>query len=414
MDLTFKGKSGSFPVIVPAFVFAAMEELFKGGPNVAGGDALKMGPKTATLVPATTAARKAEMEPATVAQAATPEQQASSKALAKTVSEAVVESAPSPFLRSGSIGKKPAESNGKTVGEFQLPKLAEAQLVGQELLFLPVSPKLQKRAYEYAAFSELGSIKKVLPYDKYVGRTLLVKSCLTISNYHAAKYGEGKLGRADQIIYRGGTVYETVVKETGEAIDMVVGIVGAGTPWKYLVLRRDLEFAQAKLLQRKLWLNTTTLYGYDAEKDVQTTFTVPKWGAVEVVDVVLGTDANPVRLILKDAGMQEYFLDVQVSPQKDTAVGSDFFGHASVCVPVEKVLLTFDPRLKYQWPEEVMKLVVQNKIGVGLTPEQVRAAWGEPTSISQSAIGASAVIYWTYDKTLVAFENGKCRSIIEQ
>jgi len=417
VTMLFKGKSGELTLNIPEFVFAGLEEQFTAMVGGQSAKAAKMevasNPQSAPE-PKAMAKEAPAVVSATQTAAATPANE-QAKPEQKTAAPAK-QTATSPFLRSGSIGRQAtAKKTDEQPGdELQLPKLTGEGLIGQEFLFLPLSPELHAKGYVLPVVGKGGADTLKLSYEQHVGRTLQVKSYASYEKYHATKYGEGKLSKSDAFMFRGGSVYETVIKETGQSVDIVVDILGAKPPWKYMALKRDLEFAQAKLVGKKYWLNTTTLYGYDAEKDKLQKYAAPKWGVVEVTEVVLGTDINPVRLIFKYAGDQEYFLDVEVSPKNDTGVGEDFFGFAAVSVPLKKMLLTTDPREKYKWPTDVMALVTRNQIKVGLTEEQVKIAWGEPNSVSHTLVEDIKVTYWHYEGSkLVAFEGGKVRTIID-
>jgi len=63
-----------------------------------------------------------------------------------------------------------------------------------------------------------------------------------------------------------------------------------------------------------------------------------------------------------------------------------------------------------KWPTGIEEAVINKKVLLGMTDEQVQMAWGKPRSINRS-VGAWGVHeQWMYGSTYLYFENGKLKS----
>ena len=428
-DVTFKGLSeaGKTQFSMPAYFFAGMDQAAKlmipapvkaisEAPQSSQATSVKA--QSSTAVPPGVTPDAGMKVPAKVsaeakADANVPATPASQTPPATTPAQQPASVQVSPFLKNSSIGK-PAPAPVIKEDPYSLPGLTPENSVGKELIFTPVSPKIQRNAYDYKFVRGLGVETKTLPYDKYVGRIAVIENVTSLSKYVVDNEDSaGSIPPGTQRLYdnRSGYVFAVKMKDTG---DKFLLLLEHSFEWfKNLAELAELEFAQKKLLNQKLWLNTLKVYTYDAASDVQTTVSVPKWTGVLVKDVTLGDGANPVRLVLQLGRGQECYLDVCLSKSRQNQIGRNFFGEETLSIPFEKVLLDADPREKYKWPEDVLAAVTQNKIALGFTPEQVIAAWGEPNQKGQNVMSGLKVETWFYDGKLISFANGKCNSIAD-
>jgi hypothetical protein len=62
------------------------------------------------------------------------------------------------------------------------------------------------------------------------------------------------------------------------------------------------------------------------------------------------------------------------------------------------------------WPESVKQDVLNRKVGIGMTQEQVTLSWGKPERINQSVGPWGTHEQWIYGRTYLYFENGVLRS----
>ncbi len=66
------------------------------------------------------------------------------------------------------------------------------------------------------------------------------------------------------------------------------------------------------------------------------------------------------------------------------------------------------------WPVQIGKLVVDGKIAVQMTREQVMMAWGKPDQIAHSEGDAGAFEQWLYGSTCLNFEGGILKNYHER
>jgi hypothetical protein len=98
----------------------------------------------------------------------------------------------------------------------------------------------------------------------------------------------------------------------------------------------------------------------------------------------------------------------------------------------KKVLVDFDPETKRKrqarvishrralqtrakdWPRAIRKLVIEGKIEIDMTQEQVMVSWGKPDQINQSEGGWKVYEEWVYGSTYLYFEQGILRNYEER
>lgn len=78
----------------------------------------------------------------------------------------------------------------------------------------------------------------------------------------------------------------------------------------------------------------------------------------------------------------------------------------------EHYFFATDPVKKYKWPQKTWNLIKQEKIATGMTKEQVRMSWGNPSNTSTLTSGGITVETWGYSGfNYVTFTNGKVSAI---
>jgi hypothetical protein len=63
-----------------------------------------------------------------------------------------------------------------------------------------------------------------------------------------------------------------------------------------------------------------------------------------------------------------------------------------------------------KWPADIEKAVIDRKIRIGMTDEQVRMAWGKPETINRSVGSWGTHEQWVYGRTYLYLENGFLKS----
>lgn len=58
------------------------------------------------------------------------------------------------------------------------------------------------------------------------------------------------------------------------------------------------------------------------------------------------------------------------------------------------------------WDRQVCQAIVNHKILVGMTPDQVRTAWGRPERINRTVIPGRVSEQWVYGTTYLYFDDG--------
>lgn len=80
----------------------------------------------------------------------------------------------------------------------------------------------------------------------------------------------------------------------------------------------------------------------------------------------------------------------------------------------EYEFLSYDPYKKYAWSASVWKQVKAEQVSLGMNKDQVRLAWGYPTSKSVASFSGKTIEVWGYGNySMVSFVNGKVTMVIE-
>ena len=164
-----------------------------------------------------------------------------------------------------------------------------------------------------------------------------------------------------------------------------------------LLLLDDLTRARQTWEGQTLWSRQMRLFTYDEATDALGSLTIKRYSALKVVAVAPGWDVEkPLRFTLETADGQRGFMDVNLS-------GTNVPPELRQLSRFEENFLTEDPRLKHKWPASLWAALESNRILTGMTMEQVRMSWGEPTQIARVATGEQ----WTYASGKLSFnQNG--------
>jgi hypothetical protein len=277
--------------------------------------------------------------------------------------------AQTPFIREGSIGQPASKSNSEREG---FGTLEIKDWTGQKFIFLPTSKKLQ--GYGYQAFSPS------LPYDKWVGKTLIVV----------------EVSRKDvlpEITFRTADGKTLRTKAYGDSIHGIAPL-------------RDLEYARSNWLGKTLWLRDNSLATWDESSQEFGSVKLKKYSPVVVEDVVAGWyEHEPIRLILKTAKGEVGFRDVNVT-------GTNISERLRKYRRFADEFLEQDPRVGRNWPPEIWSAIEDAKVAIGMTSEQARMSWGEPTSVNRTTTSRGAEEQWVYgNSTYLYIQDGKVTAV---
>ncbi|MDP2603499.1 MAG: hypothetical protein Q8S00_13040 [Deltaproteobacteria bacterium] len=125
---------------------------------------------------------------------------------------------------------------------------------------------------------------------------------------------------------------------------------------------------------------------------------------------------------------------VELSNGKQDTIWSDWVDKAVE----KKILLDYDPAAKAAaeaarakkaaiaareahvklveskpWPAEIKKKILERKVEIGMTAEQVTLSWGKPQRVNRTVGGWGSHEQWIYGSTYLYFENDKLTSFQE-
>jgi hypothetical protein len=251
------------------------------------------------------------------------------------------------------------------------PSCDYASIQGESFTFSQTYPGGEKYGYQsWQIKADISSER--LPYEKYVGRS-------------------GKL--TPEKIYPSYSKKSFHQKAVLENCEEVYVLVFESTP-SYGGIYLDSDLATAKkLVGTTIWVNNSEVAGpqelITEIKDVS--YTAYNLEALTVSDVVFASYGH-------SKGTGPFFLKVKKSSG-------------------EEGLLKFNKRYFYEvdplpkgTSDEIKTAIQQQKIKVGMSPEQATLSWGKPKKINKS-VGAWGVHeQWVYGTQYLYFENGRLSS----
>ncbi|MBY0473235.1 hypothetical protein K2Q00_03070 [Patescibacteria group bacterium] len=63
------------------------------------------------------------------------------------------------------------------------------------------------------------------------------------------------------------------------------------------------------------------------------------------------------------------------------------------------------------WKRKACDLILEKKVAIGMSPEQARAAWGEPDHVNRTITADGTNEQWVYGSNYIYFDDGILSSI---
>ena len=287
-----------------------------------------------------------------------------------------------PYVSTGSVGSTQNSSAFATpTYDASRPflTLQPSQWIGKRFIFL-FAPK-ETRQWAYSDF------QPALDYRQYVGRIARVDA-IDGPDYGSADHPS--------------SVHLTL-EDNGEKLSTRCLCPRTSVVLGGMALVDEIDQARRAYNGHTLWLsfNSPTIETYDAAADESHSITVPKYSAVTVKDIVGGSSSSaPLRFILRTSDGTEGYVDVNLSNTNQ--------GTTSHLYHFEDKFLTTDPHLQYKWPSKTWDAIAKGEISNGMTPDQVRMAWGN----AQDVTNPGSSMEWRYASgSVVRFTNGVVSSV---
>lgn len=240
--------------------------------------------------------------------------------------------------------------------------------VGQDVIFLPGSPSQQESGYFGYSFLRRDAMIDMAPYADLAGRRATVQSIAQTSGYSVPVVLRHEDGRTLYARTFGGSLMS-------------------------VAFASEFENAQ-KCIGRAVWHRAVHGYKFVSNFDPSTGrehgAEVTNLEQFLVVGVELGPhEQKPLRFLM----------------QRDNGETLIWLGsYSRINDSQERLLDPFtenwhlsDPIALYpDWPEDVWDLILNFEVSIGMTPEMVRLAWGEPKTITRSITQAGRSEHWRY------------------
>lgn len=270
------------------------------------------------------------------------------------------------FLYRGSIGSSSPQSAKK---EFTNIK----DFAGETLIFVPLS-KIEA-PFGYGIKIKASDGKEIAPRD-LVGKEIQLIT-VTESETRHTFFGVKFAGQSDLI-----------VATSDELLN----------PLRGLVPKTELQEAKQKLDGKTLWLRSNQLLTYDAVAERTESHSARRWQPLAVERVVLGSAANPIRLVLQTQDGKEFFQEYSPFKGRFRDIGANTF---------EEIFYDEDPAKIFGWSDETIQFVEESKIQFGMTKDQVAASWGGPEKTNTVSSRGINLEQWVYRDQIVYFKDGK-------
>ncbi len=173
-----------------------------------------------------------------------------------------------------------------------------------------------------------------------------------------------------------------------------------------LVYLDEVDSVKAALVGKTIYIITNQWMKNDETGRGRYSFTNPKFVAVEITSVGLGSQDGPSKIVFKQVGTEtEAYLNIRLSGiNKASGVfGFDF----------DKVFQFDDPKLKYPNISSIIWTTIQNgKVSPGMTKQECELSWGKPTDINKTVTGNDITEQWVYSlSSYLYFKNGILETI---
>ncbi len=287
----------------------------------------------------------------------------------------------SPYTQRGFVNPK-AEQSIEHLPK-QLSKRPIESWVGERFIFLPRPKNLEFLGYKVR---EDRAVSDRLSYAKYAGRITRV---LAVTK--------------DGIYWN----IELAMEDTGEKLkakifDHIEGMAPLA----------DIDYARAKWLGKTLWHKEGMIPKCKENTRSQDLIKFKRFSPIKVSAVTASDlSTTPLRFFLETSSGEEGCIDVAL-----TGTNNPRYFSATFRSKFEDFFLTEDPRAKYPWPDQIWSAIVERRLLLGMTKEQVMMSWGSPDSVH----GLSATTYgysqWVYkgigsSRTYLYFEGGQLTAI---
>lgn len=265
--------------------------------------------------------------------------------------------------------------------------------IGQDVIFLPGSPSQQASGYFGYSFVRRDAMADLAPYSDLVGKRATVQSIAQANGYSIPVAFRHEDGR---------TLYGRTF----------------GGSLMSVVFASELENAQ-EYIGRTVWHRTTHGYksvpNFDPLTGREHRVAVKNLEPLQVVKVELGPRAEkPLCFSLRRDNGETLLWLGSYSRINDS--------QERLLDPFTENWHLSDPIAQYpDWPEDAWDLIRNFEVAIGMTPEMVRMAWGEPKTITRSITQAGRSEHWhygnrgSYDHLFanVLFQDGRVTAIYD-
>ena len=248
-----------------------------------------------------------------------------------------------------------------------------------------------------------GTVFQVLPLEldqKEQGYSMftLVGSNPALLNDHGSIRADWMEGRKLEVLSVRATGgindnYEVSFRESESGV--VMTSIAMGNQVAQVIRYEDLVNARARFLGKTIFRRDHYIREY---RPYGGSYVVRIDEPLKVVDVVPGVSADePIWLVVTTGAGQKGYIGIAFS-NTNAYSAMTYTG-----LPWESKLLEANPRETYKWDEDTWKAVNAGELRVGMNPDQVRLAWGDPSSSARRDSGEEV---WYYPTKLVTFVSG--------
>ena len=275
----------------------------------------------------------------------------------------------SSYIRNGSVGK--TTNKADTLSKRAFSFIPISNWVGERFIFLPQDKDL--RHYGYMDFH--------ISYEKYVGRIAKVIS-----------------------VDKNGYFYKITLKMEDDGAELSTTIYTEAI--NCLAPIADIDSARSHWLNKTLWYKSREISQYNEKDEKELSVKIKKYSAVKVIDIVAGWyNHKPVRFIVQSPNGDEGYVDINLSGTNVTEIlrdGSSFEGD----------FFTKDPREMHKWSRKIWNAIEEEKVFIGMTPDQAKLSWGLPKNINRTHTGSGISEQWVFSSgSYLYFENGILKTI---
>jgi hypothetical protein len=173
-----------------------------------------------------------------------------------------------------------------------------------------------------------------------------------------------------------------------------------------LVYLDEVDKVKQLLVGKTLYIMTSQWLRDDDKGQGRYDFANPKFAAVTVISVGLGSQDGPSKIVFKQNGLEnEAYLNIRLS---GINMASGVFG-----IDFDEVFQFDDPKLKYpNIKNDIWTIIQNNKVSVGMTKQECELSWGKPKDINKTVTGYDVSEQWVYgSSSYLYFKNGILETI---